>query len=580
MRSDLKSVTLPFPANLMATAQSPLALPPSYARELKNMLLGPDGSGTKRNGFVPVGSLLGEEIVALFSYPYSGQTQLLAVSNAGKIYRQNDAAWVLLKSGLNPLGMPQGVMFAGRLVLCNGFDAVMQYDGVNVVEVETRVTDAGSGLTRVSDSQFSINSDAAFYSAGSTVALTIGGTEVLAVVASATQAGAVTTVNLTTAAMATAPTAVKFTVRPPAFGGLAVAHNRLWGFGAGGFGPTLKTGVDAMRVYYTQNVNSVNGWPDPNTGIIPSLNLADKASVADELLAMRVVDGMTVFFGRQHLQLYEGTNPGVVGGSAPDFAWLKSIPVGLAHPRALHNLPNDVLMLSPLGARTLSRTLATEQLDLADVGRALDPTVQAKLATLNTPEAFRSMQAFTCMAQQWFGFGFAGESLIWQLNPAGGGWTMFDGLYASISAACNAPDGALFIAKAGQVYRYDFATWDDAGQTFIARWWAPWVAPAGKGRWANKYIEILLVPQTQQPAILKRFSGLDEENPRIMPIVIAGKADYWDDTHWDTGFFDNGAGHENLTRDHSVAEHFSFALESETALPLRALGLRVYGITE
>jgi hypothetical protein len=177
--------------------------------------------------------------------------------------------------------------------------------------------------------------------------------------------------------------------------------------------------------------------------------------VADELLAMRVVDGMTVFFGRQHMQLYEGTNPGVVGGSTPDFAWLKSIPVGLVHPRALHSLPNDVLMLTPLGARSLSRKVATEQFDLADVGLTLDPNVQAELAGLNMPETYRSVQAFTCTAQQWFGFGFGAQSLIWQMNPMGGGWTLFDGVFADLSAACNAPDGTLYVAKAGQVYLYD-----------------------------------------------------------------------------------------------------------------------------
>lgn len=580
MRHDLQSITLPFPSNLMATAQSPLALPPTYARALKNMILGPDGSGTKRNGVATLGNALGEDIVGLFTYPYNGQTQLLAWSAAGKIYRQNGAAWVLLKAGLNVNGMPQGVIFAGRLVLCNGLDTVMQYDGVSITDVETRVVDAGASLTRISNSQFSIASDAAFYPAGSTVALTISGAEVLAVVANATQAGAVTTVTLTTSPMTVAPTQVKFTVKPPAFGAVAVAHNRLWGFGAGGFTPNLKSGPDTMRLYYTHSVNNAQGWPDPATGIIPSLNLADKAALADELLAMRVVDGMTVFFCRQHLQLYEGTNPGVVGGSTPDFAWLKTIPVGLAHPRAVQSLPNDVLMLTPLGARTLSRTLATEQLDMADVGRALDPTVQSELAALQSPTAFKAMQAFAYPAQQWFGFGFGAQTLVWQLNPAGGGWSVFDGLFAGLTASAMGPDGALFLAKGQQVYTYSPDVWSDDGTLFTAQWWAPWVAPAGNGRWANKYIEVLLAPQPEQQATLKRYSNLDEGNPRVMELSVGGQPDYWDAAHWDEGLFDNAVGRDDIIRDHCVAEHLSFAFESTTLNALRILGLKIHGTPE
>ncbi|MCA3244382.1 MAG: hypothetical protein INF43_03630 [Alphaproteobacteria bacterium] len=582
MRDDLRELTIPFPTNLMATAQSPLALPTTYARELTNMLLAPDGSGMKRNGLTPVGSALaGEAITALFSFQHSSGLQLLCATDAGKLYRQNGSAWHLLYSGLNPTGQPQAVLFGGKLVLCNGFDPLVHYDGATVSVVERLVRDAGANLTLLGGTQFRLDSQATLYPTGSTVRLKVNGTDVLATVQNASQSGVQTTVTLTAAVLAASLTEAWFTVRPPAFSQLAVAHDRLWGFGAGGFGPSLGSGAERLRVYYTHGVNDPAAWPDPATGLIPSLNLADKAGVADELLALRVKDGLTVFLGRNHLQLWEGTNPGTSTGGAATLGWVKTLPVGIVHPHAVLDLPNDLLLLTPLGARTLARTLQTEQLDLADVGRALDPTLATAVAgLLVSPAAYRrGMQALRCPAQQWFAWGFAEETLVWQLGASGSGWARFIGGFAGLTAAHTAPDGTLYLAKAGQVYRYDLTTFADAGAPIFTRWWLPWVNPAGTRRWANKYLEVLAVPQVVQPITLQRYADLDDGNPRVLNLELPAPPDYWDSAAWDAALFDNATPPAARVRDHCVAERLALALESHHTLPLRVLGLKLYGIS-
>jgi hypothetical protein len=581
MRHDLRELIVPFPQSLMATAQSPMALPATYARELTNMLLAPDGSGMKRHGVSALGSaLVGETITGLFTFQHSTGTQLLAYTDAGKIYCQNGAAWVQLYSGLNPLGVPMGVLFAGRLVLCNGFDAVLQYNGSTITPVEKLVRDAGANLTLLAPNQLRIDSQASLYPPTSQVRVKVNGADVLGTVQTATQSGAQTTVTLSANILVAPLTEVWFTVRPPTFAQLAVAHDRLWGFGAGGLGPTLGTSPDRLRVFYTHSVNEVAGWPDPATGIIPSLNLADKAGVADELLAMRVKDGLTVFLARSHMQLWAGTIPGTAGGLTPDFAWLKTLPVGLVHPRALHDLPNDLLVLTPLGARTLSRTLQTEQLDLADIGRALDPSVASNVQTLlASPAAYRQLQAFTCPSQQWFGFGFSSESLIWQLGATGAGWVRFEGAFTGLNAAHTAPNGTLYVAKLGQILLYDPTRFDDKGTPILTRWWLPWLNPAGAKRWANKYFEVLAVPQVVQSITLKRYADLDDGNPRLLELELPAPPDYWDSGAWDAGLFDNATAPAAVVRDHCVAERLSLALESNHTLPLRILGVKLYGIS-
>ncbi len=584
MRHDLRELTIAFPQNLMATAQSPLALAASYARELTNMLLAQNGSGCKRNGVSPLGSaILGEIITAIFSYQHSGGLQVLAATDAGKIYRQNGMAWVQLTSGLNPLGVPQAVLFAGRLIFCNGTDPLLHYDGVSIEVVEKLVRDLGANLTLLAPNQLRLESQASLYPAGSTVRVRVNGLEVTDTVQSASQSGAQTTVTLSSNSLVAPLSEVWFTVRPPQFTQLAVAHDRLWGFGAGGIGPTLSAGADRLRVYYTHGVNDFTAWPDPITGIIPSLNLADKAGVADELLAMRVKDGLTVFMGRNQLQLWQGTTAGTAGGLAPDFAWVKTLPVGIVHPRAVHDLPNDLLILTPLGARTLSRTLQTEQLDLADVGRALDPTLASSVQSLlASPAAYRQLQAFACPAQQWFGWGFGTESLVWQLGASGAGWVRFTGAFAGLSAAHTASNGSLYLANSGansgQLWLYDLAMYSDAGTPIFTRWWLPWLNPAGGRRWANKYLEVLAVPQAVQPVTLKRYADLDNGNPRVLPLELPAPPDFWEAADWDSALFDNATTPAALVRDHCVAERLSLALESEHSLPLQVLGVKLYGV--
>lgn len=581
MRQDLRERTIPFPTNLMATAQSPLALPATYARELTNMLLAPDGSGMKRNGLSLVGSALsGEIITGVFSFQHSGTLQLLVATDVGKIYRQNGANWQLLYSGLNPNGLPQAVLFGGRLVLCNGYDPVLQYDGSNISPVERLVRDAGANLAILSSTQFRIDSQATLYPTGSTVRVKVNATDVLATVQSASQSGAQTTVTLTAAVLVAPLTEAWFTVRPPTVGQLAVAHDRLWGFGVGGFGPSLGSSADRLRVFYTHGVNDPAAWPDPTTGIIPSLNLADKAGVADELLAMRVKDGLTVFMGRNQLQLWEGSNPGTASGNTATFGWVKTLPVGIVHPQALLDLPNDLLLLTPLGARTLARTLQTEQLDLADVGRTIDPTLATNVQSLlASPATYRGMQALRYPAQQWFAWGFANETLVWQLGASGSGWARFTGGFAGLTAAHTTSDGILYVAKEGQLQRYDPAVYADAGTPIATRWWLPWLNPAGQQRWANKYLEVLAVPQAVQSITLYRYRDLDDGNPRVLPLELPAPPDYWDTANWDTAQFDNATPPAARVRDHCVAERLALALESNHTQPLRLLGLKIYGIS-
>lgn len=579
MRRDLATMVVPFPKGLMSSARSALSMPVTLGREVRNILMSADGAGSKRNGVVAVGSeIAGETVTALMSYQHTSGMQLLAATDAGKVYLKNGMSWDEVLAGRNGQGVVRSVTFGGKLLMCNGVDDVMAWDGVSWTAVSKFVTDAASGLTFVGATQFSILSNAGLYPVGSTVRATLGSGKVTATVSAVVTAGNVVTVTLGSSVLNNTLSAVEFTVKPPKVAGLVAVHDRLWGFGKGPLVPTLSGDVDRLRVYYTHGVNDYTAWPDPATGNIPSINLADKAGVADELLAMSVKDGMTVFVGRNHLQLWTGSSPGVSG----DFAWIKTIPLGVVHGSAILELPNDLLFVTRQGARTLSRTLQTEQLDVSDIGSELDPTLTARIGFVMASEVlYRRITVMRQDGQGWFGLVMDDSTLVWQIGAFGHGWVIFDGVFAGLTAAHAAPDGELYLAKGGRIYRYDPASWSDDGEPVTVRWWMPWVNPAGKKRWANKYVEVLVKRAVDVAFILRRYKDYDDANPQVFALTTPAEPTYWDGTDWDEGLWDSGDNPLPIVRDHVVADSTSFAIESTTANgPFTVFGLKLYGVAE
>lgn len=579
MKRDLASVVIPFPKGLMSTARSALSMPVTLGREVRNMLMSADGAGSKRNGVVTCGPVIaGEVITGCMSFQAGSGLQLLVVTDAGKIYRLNGTSWVQVWSGLNESGVVRTVTFGGRLLLCNGVDDLIAWDGTAWSVVSKLVVDNAAGLAYGSATQFSIASDASLYAVGSMVRAKLGSGYVTAAVSAVSVSGAAVTVTLGAAVLNNTLSEVAFTVKPPKVAALVAVHDRLWGFGKGPLAPTMSGDVDRLRVYYTYGVNDYTAWPDPATGSIPSINLADKAGVADELLAMSMKDGMTVFVGRNHLQLWTGTDPDADG----DFAWSKTIPLGVVHGNAVLELPNDLLFVGRQGARTLSRTIQTEQLDVSDVGSELDPTFTDLVAQVMADAGlYRRMVGMRHNGQGWFGLAMADCTLVWQIGAFGQGWVVFDGVFAGLTAAHAAPDGELYIAKGGQLYRYDVTSWSDGGDPITLRWWMPWVNPANRKRWANKYVEVLVKRVADGPFRLRRYCDYDDFSPQVAALATSAEPNYWDDADWDAGLWDSGNAALPLVRDHVVADSFSFAIESETVTgPFTVFGIKLYGVAE
>ena len=581
MKNKGNSISVPFPVRMMSSSRADSNMPIEFAKEINNLYGFQVGSGQKRNGVTTLGnSITGCNMLDIMYYiTQLGDIQLLAFCDNGKIYLKNGDSWDEKLSGLGVDSIIRWAHFAGKLIVCNGVDDLVSWDGTAFSTVKEFVLDNSINLTYISTTSFSIESEEALYAVGTPVKARLGsGVYVESTVATVSVSGDVVTVTIDDSVLTSSLDEIHYEAKPPQFAYIYSAHDKLWGFGKGPLKANSYTGgVERNFVYYTSGFNDETAWHD--NGSLQYINMGDKMPVDDEMVAMAVKDGMSVFFFRNQTQVWAGSDPSVSG----DFTWQKTIPVGVVHGNLVVEMPNDIAFFTNFGARTLGRVLQTEQLDISDMGSEIDPTISTNITNItSSDETYRKVFTFRHDKQGWFAFNTGNESLVFQLNSMTSGWSKFDGIFGNINSAVNTPDGKLYLASGGQLYVYDEDIYDDAGADITVKWWTPWLKPSSSGkRWANKYIEVISEQGAELDITIKRFKSYNSSNYVGTQVNLPKPSDYWDETDWDAAQWDNAYPKPEDARDHFVAEVFSYALEnSSTTGPLTLFGFKLYGIHE
>ncbi|MBI1362709.1 MAG: hypothetical protein GC134_01890 [Proteobacteria bacterium] len=583
MKRNLSVITVPFPPRMMSTSRNPTAMPVEYARDVLNMFTLTSGAGSKRNGVQKVGNAIGgdETILRLMHFvPASGALQLLAVTDAGSIYLYDDGDWTSVYTGLSTSGHVRWTHFGNHLALCNGIDTPLKWDGTSFSKISQWIQDDGIDLTYVDGDTLTFTGDETLYPAGTEVKLRLGsGTYVETTVLSVSASSGTVTLNLSDAVATAALDELHYKAYPPAFAFIMAAHNRLWGLGTGALQANgFSANADRNRVYYTDGLNDPDAWRNDD-GFLQHINLNDKTPTSDELIAMAIKDGLTVFFFRNFAQVWAGTDPTATG----DFTWQKTISVGTVHGDLVVNLPNDIGFFTRYGARTISRALQTEQLDVSDLGSDVDPTIAGAIQEITaTDNAYRDAHTFYEDRQGWFGFKLGNVVVVYQVASAASGWARFDGLFADATAFMNTPDGKLYLASGGQLYVYDHDTYDDDGEAIQTRWWTPWLNFSSDfKRWANKYVELVTEQGAPVNITLRRYKSYNSSSSVSQELTATTAADYWDDGDWDDALWDNGYPKPAVVRDGYVADVLAYAVESSTTTgPMTIFGFKLYGKQE
>ena len=138
-------ITVPAPRGLVNTAIAPQTLPSNFAQYMENMLpdVGAANAIAKRFGSATLGNAIGAgNITELMEYRKSdGTTEILAYTDDGKIHVLDESAgtWSTLKSGLTTTGTIFWTVFNDQLVIVNGIDDNMIYDGSTITDMSEYV---------------------------------------------------------------------------------------------------------------------------------------------------------------------------------------------------------------------------------------------------------------------------------------------------------------------------------------------------------------------------------------------------------------------------------------------------------
>ncbi|UXM65491.1 tail tubular protein [Megaira polyxenophila phage MAnkyphage_25.80] len=363
-----------------------------------------------------------------------------------------NGAYEIITDQVDPLVIVSYVNFQGKLLIANGVDPVKVYDGTQLLPLKAPVPipnlnpivvanlnltfsipqiylatlqadiKVGDGLTLVSDNEnraVSITNIVYNAPANNQVVMTI-------------------TVNI-------APQAnvkkILYQKLCPSFSYLAVVHKRLWAAAEGRtYKDKFRPPLLAMKAYYAAKVESIYDWFNTQTNQIDFINLSNNSSAPDNLEAITMFEGRTLFLGRETTQVFIGEDPTTNNDgqniTLPDFQWEQTLPVGVVQQTLFVEVPNNLIFLSKYGI--VSLTSASEYLQRKlqvsyQFSSPIDHYINSQLSFIETDRDFRSMRAFLYPYGRFLGFRIKYSCFIYQLN-AEGAWVVFSENFAESSS--------------------------------------------------------------------------------------------------------------------------------------------------
>ena len=356
----------------------------------------------------------------------------------------------IITDQVDPLVIVSYVNFQGKLLIANGVDPVFVYDGNQLLPLKapvpipnvTPIVVNGSNLTFFIPQSYLATLQADI-KVGDVLTLvsdnenrSVSITNLVYNVPANNQVVMTITVNI-------APQAnvrkILYQKLCPSFSYLAVVHKRLWAVAEGrSYKDKFRSPLLAMRAYYAAKMESIYDWFNPQTNEIDFINLSNNSSVPDNLEAITMFEGRTLFLGRETAQVWIGEDPtthddgqGIV---LPDFKWEQTLPVGVIQQTLFVEVPNNLIFLSKYGIVSLSSVNLFRQLQVSyQFSTPIDHYINSQLSFIETDRDFRSMRAFLYPYGRFLGFRIKYSCFVYQLN-AEGAWVVFSENFAESSS--------------------------------------------------------------------------------------------------------------------------------------------------
>lgn len=580
--------TIVFPSMLMNTAISGelLSINKSfkYALNIVNMIpdTGAAGRGMKRFGTKPFAAAIPSgNIIQLFRFiTEAGDLQLLAYSDEGNIYHLNGATWDLAKSGLATDVQPRSVDFNEKLIIFNGVDNNMSWDGSTIEELKEFVEDNFTDGLWVSDNVMTFKPFQGadhkyntvdevkidFESGG--VFTTVQATPTGVSYDSGTGVLTLTFAAGTLPASSETVDTIRYTDRAPAFAYVFTQHSRMWALVGGD-----------LRVYYTEFTNNENGWFNQTTQTVPSILMENTHPTNDEFVGIQAIEGQMLFHGKRATQIWSGFTPTAEG----DFSFSKTIPVGCVDGNLLRHFPQDIVIATEYGIRSFKNAATTENLEASpDIGSAIDPTIQSEITNLLLDDTkMRDVRSFSYTRDGMYGFKLDEYILIYILSEKTKGWVSFTGAFTT-SRAFLEYGNELLLTKDDTVLVYangadgSAPVYDDDGDAYQTIWSTPALEPTG--RYANRKIELIL--QTDIPTstvFVRRYMDNNRNSFYDREIVVNTLRSDWDADFWDDAFWDFSKDTRPILKDKYIANAISYEIKTNHTEPFGLAGFNLIG---
>jgi hypothetical protein len=446
--------------------------------------------------------------VTLTQNAFPAEAVITAVSFAtGTLYSYDLSSHTLsppLKQNLCVACVPRHATFIGTLIICNGVDRVLSWDGTILGDVFDFVQAQTTTLTRIDTRHFSLALSPTFnlsdYVLGNRLQIKINGITTETTMAARVLNNQTLTITTTTDVpnFVQGQTSLFYQAWPPRFNYLFVAHDRLWALGEGAVGLDYRTPYEALRVYYTQKTNTVTGWFNERTKTVPSLDLAKKHREPDNLEAICLLGNFIAFVGRKRTQVYQGQNP-LPMEEGGDFMFNTILSIGIVHGDLLIELANDVFFINRSGLQSFSTLNVAKQFAVTSFD-AVDPKIQQDISSMMASNAcYRACCSFKYDGGSIAGFKIGNNKVLCSLfSTTLYSWSLFSGDFEKATSFLTL-GSRLYLSLRNKIYKYADGNdgsppvyADQDGKGFIPfSWTLPVIHLKGR-RYANKRYELHL----------------------------------------------------------------------------------------
>ncbi len=351
-----------------------------------------------------------------------------------------------LKEDLDPNVIVSSINYQGQLIITNGVDPVLIYDGDNIEQLKGNASVLTSGAITQNARVLTFDIPQMFQEemqryvrVGTTVKLMNRNVEKeinVANIAYALPANNNVRVTLTLDENPPDETrTILYKKDLPPFSFITVANDRLWALAEGrSYKNRFRPANLSMKAYYASNRKSVDSWFSQKTNEIEFVDLANNSSIPDNLEAILAFQGKVLFLGRETTQVWQGEDPTVIDDGQniqlPDFKWEMTIPVGIIQKSLFVEIPNDFIFLSKYGIISLSSINQYQQLSVSyNFSGGINQHLTSQLEFIEDDHDYRSLRAFSYSYGRFLGFKLKYNCLIYQLK-INGGWSIFSENFA------------------------------------------------------------------------------------------------------------------------------------------------------